>query len=390
MSGKMLRAPAKRASKKKMKVSVKPIIKKTIISKKVPATKTQAVEVVVSFDTTGSMRAAIAEVRAGVRKLLDELFHAVPKLRMGIIAHGDYCDRDTPGSYVTKEFNLSTDKASIKDFLHTCSDTGGGDAPECYELVLNKACSFRWAKDSKKVLVLIGDDIPHHSTDRQNYLHLDWREEAKALKEKGVQIIAVQALGNSHARAFYSELASITGGYHLELSDFKDVPGMIQGVVRFQQGGAAALKDYSNTLIASGLMTRGLSTMYGCLAGVKTLEIEHGCASSDKFKVLDVHYDARIDTFVAANRLRFERGNGYYQFTKSEEIQGYKKVILMNKLTGEIFTDTQARKIMGLPNDGKTAAKARPDKDPQYLCFVQSTSNNRVLKAGTKFLYEVG
>lgn len=206
----------------------------------------------------------------------------------------------------------------------------------------------------------------------------------------GVQICAVQALGNAYATSFYSQLASVSGGFHLELDAFGDMSNLIQAVARQQHGGADALSAYQTTLRGRGELTKGMSKIFGVLSGKKSIEITSGSGSkvaSDKYKILDVPHNTRIDDFVTSNGLTFRKGRGFYQFTKSVLVQAHKEIILVNKETGEVFTNLQARKIMGLPVGMN--ATCRPDKDTRYLAFIQSTSANRTLIGGTKFLYEV-
>ena len=50
-----------------------------------------------------------------------------------MIAHGDYCDK---ANYVTKWIDFSNDSDSLCKFVRDVKPTGGGDFPECYELVL--------------------------------------------------------------------------------------------------------------------------------------------------------------------------------------------------------------------------------------------------------------
>lgn len=383
---------ARRTIKGTAKVTVKKAVfhkaaKKTIKAKKPPKTAPQLVEVMVSFDTTGSMAHALHEVRSGIVDLLTEMFRDVPNLRIGLLAHGDYCDKGNPLSYLTKQCGLTDDKKKLMDFVKTTGDTGGGDAAECYEHILWCAKHFRWTHGSKRVLVMIGDDLPHPTTDKQNEAKLDWRTELSDLAAMGVQIYGVQAGSNHYADYFWAKLGSETGGHHLRLQEFSDVPRMIQGIARLAQGGKKALQAYSDHLTTSGLMTRGLCSMYGAMAGVKTLEVTHGSKGSDKYKVFNVTEDSRIDEFFKSKGYSYERGKGFYQFTKNVLIQGYKQIIVVHKVTGEIFTNVQARRLIGLPADAD--AQARPGDHSDYLCFVQSTSDNRKLLAGTKALYDV-
>jgi hypothetical protein len=57
-------------------------------------------------------------------------------------------------------------------FLNFESATGGGDAPEAYELVLREATKMSWTEGYSKALVLIGDEVPHppsYTTEKINW-----------------------------------------------------------------------------------------------------------------------------------------------------------------------------------------------------------------------------
>ena len=96
----------------------------------------EVVEVVFSFDTTGSMYACLAEVRRGIKEAVRRLQREVPGIRIAIVAHGDYCDAQS--SYVTRLQDFSQDEAALCRFVENVGATGGGDADECYELVLRQ------------------------------------------------------------------------------------------------------------------------------------------------------------------------------------------------------------------------------------------------------------
>ena len=52
------------------------------------------IEIVFSFDTTGSMFPCLSTVRRVVHETLETLTTAIPTIRIGILAHGDY-DHET-------------------------------------------------------------------------------------------------------------------------------------------------------------------------------------------------------------------------------------------------------------------------------------------------------
>src|SRR6266700_776935 len=148
------------------------------------------IDVVISFDTTGSMYPVLTQVRRKVKAAVNRLMEELPGIRIGIIAHGDYCDPDQ--TYVTQHLNMTHDTAAITDFVEHTQATGGGDAPECYELVLHEAQELAWRPEATHVFVLIGDDVPHPPA--ANPQHLNWQTKIPALTAHGISVYPVQAL----------------------------------------------------------------------------------------------------------------------------------------------------------------------------------------------------
>ena len=117
------------------------------------------IEIAFSFDTTGSMSSCIAEVRGRVGDMIQRLQADIPGIRIAVIAHGDYCDERT---YVIKWIDFGASLPELTDFVQTIGPTGGGDADECYELVLARAqTELSWTPGSQRSLVMIGDANPH-------------------------------------------------------------------------------------------------------------------------------------------------------------------------------------------------------------------------------------
>ncbi len=50
------------------------------------------IDVVISFDTTGSMSSVLAQVRSKIKQTVERLMGELPDIHIGIIVHGDYCD----------------------------------------------------------------------------------------------------------------------------------------------------------------------------------------------------------------------------------------------------------------------------------------------------------
>jgi hypothetical protein len=344
------------------------------------------VEVVFSFDTTGSMYPCLTQVRRKIKQTVTRLAEEIPGIRIGVIAHGDYCDRAS--TYVTRHIDLTGDVDALCKFVETVSPTGGGDSPECYELVLREAQSLSWGKGSTRALVLIGDDVPHPPAYTPQ--KINWRTEVDRLTEMGVPVYGVQALNRPHATSFYKELAEKSGGFHIALDQFAYITDMVLAVC-YKQSSDTQLQQYEQEVKTQGRMSRGLNRMFSTMLNrtltAEAAEADLHAVASGRFQVLDVDKDVPIKAFVEDNGLGFKKGRGFYEFTKTETVQGYKEIVLMDRASGDLFEGERARELLGLP-PGETT-RIRPASLEKYAVFVQSTSVNRKLTKGTRFLYEV-
>lgn len=188
------------------------------------------VDVVFSFDTTGSMASVISSVRSNLTSTVDRLFATVEGIRIGIIVHGDYCD--FPNMMWLLE--PTKDQEMIKNFIKESPDTSGGDAPECYEMALYAANRIEWKADVK-VLVVIGDAEPHskgyplpprvrNHIDKHT-LDIDWKAEVEVCKENKITVFSCHAQPRPHTLSFYDHISRVTGGYYFPLTQlqaFKD------------------------------------------------------------------------------------------------------------------------------------------------------------------------
>ena len=382
-------------------------------------------DIVISFDTTGSMYPCLAEVRRNVSAMTDRLFREIPSLRIAVIAHGDYCD----GDKVITQLDFTDDQNQIKNFIQNAPSTSGGDYPECYELVLRNIKDLSWRTDAgMKSLILIGDAPPHSKN--ENPHKIDWRIEAESLKNRNIQVFSVQCLnsGNHEAFNFYSEVAEITNGYHVFLDQFSYIKDMIQAIC-FKQYNEEYLEQFEKEVQeGSGGMSRAMRLMFDTMLGKKTRqqvkdemnpskfreryrsssyslttryssgttsatpsltrESELKPSEPSRFQVFTVDYDMGIKDFCNKMGITFKVGRGFYEFTKPEIIQKKKEIILMDKTTKELYEGDAARSIAGIGLNEENA-KIKPGKLEKYRMFIQSTSPNRKLIGGQGFLYEV-
>lgn len=364
-------------------------------------------EIVFNFDTTGSMYPCLQQVRKNLDSIVTRLFKELPELRIGIGANGDYCDKGRP--YITAHTDLTNNLHDLTKFISSVQSTGGGgNGGEAYELALHETrTKYSWSDDAIKVLVMIGDEVAHKKGFRdyngQVSVH-DWREEARALRDQGVLVYTIQALDQrgQNAAAYYSELAETGGGMYLRLDQFSEIVELVQAIT-YRQISTERVEQYEKEVAAKGMISRTLDRSFSVLAGrapsltvasTNTSRYAAAATSGDlvpvspgRFQILDVEDNTVIKNFVEDNQLPFKTGRGFYEFTKREEVQEKKEVILKDKQTGDMFCGDAARRIIGLPLGQR--GNIKPDSFGKYQVFIQSTSYNRKLIGGSKFLYEV-
>lgn len=193
--------------------------------------------VVLSFDTTGSMRPVIEQVRQKLRDLVEMMTADIPDLKIGLIAHGDYCD----GEKCIASLDLTNDLEKIMSFINDAPNTSGGDAPECYEFALQTAKNFSWPAEGGSI-VLIGDDEPHQN----NPNNIDWRVECNELLAKNVKIFPMQCLYLAHrpnVNGFWEEVGKISGTPLIKLESFSDSSNTIEALA-YASAGSASYKAY--------------------------------------------------------------------------------------------------------------------------------------------------
>lgn len=404
-----------------------------------------SIDVCFTFDTTGSMYPCLTQVRRSVKEVVSQLFRDIPDLRISIIAHGDYEDART--KYVTKIMNFTNNKDSIINFVSNVGPTCGYDAPECYELVLNEArTKLLWQSGRSKVLVMIGDDVPHPPTYRLNTKNIDWRNELGLLLEAGINVYGVHAMPGirRHSKPFYKEIANKTNGFYLTLDQFASITDLIMGIC-YKQDSEKSFVDYAVGLKKKGRLSRNLVNSFKRMASEPSPDFKESydsvfegasdvdedeyddysytsessrsrCSSpktykysyekdglipvpSGRFQMIPVDSEAKIKNFIEDQGIEYKAGRGFYELVrygkKRYKVQQYKEVILMDRESGDIFNGAEPRKLLGLQPqiDGGRGSgvveSLAPKSLDKYRVFIQSTSYTRKLVPGSSLLYEV-
>lgn len=207
-------------------------------------------DMVIAFDTTGSMASYIDAVKEHVKELIPRLFKQNPDLRVGIVAFGDYCDM--PNKYkfgsAYQVCELTDDENKLIEFITNAQNTSGGDGDEFYELVIKKIVEeTNWRESSTKAVLLIADAEPHKVGYSYDDIvvnnQIDWREEAKKAAEKGIKFDTLTI----YKTRWYKELSSITNGVNASFSTSSKTSQLVEAAA-LARGGEKTRGLYKTTM----------------------------------------------------------------------------------------------------------------------------------------------
>jgi hypothetical protein len=164
-----------------------------------------------------------------------------------------------------------------------------------------------------------------------------------------------------------------------------------KGVAAAQGQTTAAFTEYF-----SGRKTGMTSTkkFFANMAEVTLADVKAVCTDiGPEVQLLPVglpEHDTAIRDFVEVRTGgKMLKGAAFYQLTKTEpKVQDYKLIAVQNKQTGAVYAGPAARQMAGLPQYGD--ARVAPDDLGEWNVFIQSTSVNRKVTAGTSLLYWPG
>ncbi|HMO93828.1 MAG TPA: VWA domain-containing protein [Pirellulaceae bacterium] len=114
-------------------------------------------DIVITFDSTGSMEGEIRQVKGKIERMGMILFQLIPKTRISICTY-----RDVDDDYIVKGLPLTSNLGEVIEYLETVSAGGGGDIPEAVDAGLAWSIQQnRFRPRARKVILLFGDAPPH-------------------------------------------------------------------------------------------------------------------------------------------------------------------------------------------------------------------------------------
>lgn len=207
-------------------------------------------DMVIAFDTTGSMAKYINAVKEHVKELIPKLFKQNPDLRIGIVAFGDYCDMPSKYNFgkAYQVCELTDDENKLIKFITSAQNTGGGDSDEFYELVIKKIVEeTNWREDSTKAVLFIADANPHEVGYSYGNIvvnnQIDWRKEAKKAAKKGIKFDTLTI----YETKWYKELSSITNGVSAPFSTSSKTSQLVEAAA-LARGGEKTRSLYKATM----------------------------------------------------------------------------------------------------------------------------------------------
>lgn len=157
----------------------------------------------------------------------------------------------------------------------------------------------------------------------------------------------------------------------------------------------ATSKSAQNYLVARAQGMRSSTSFYTTdMASLSKSDIKSALRAaqdvSAKCSVISAPRDCEIKPLIESKVGAYRRGAAFYQLVKRESaVQDYKKLIVTEIGKPGIFCGTsEIRELLGLPQRG--TVKIVPGDHAGFEIFVQSTSVNRKIPAGTKVIHYPG
>jgi len=108
--------------------------------------------------------------------------------------------------------------------------------------------------------------------------------------------------------------------------------------------------------------------------------------ATSPYLIFYIDQDEPVHYLCECFGLEYKKGNAFYEVTKTEKVSNKKEIIAQRKDNGSFVFGDEAKIIQGIEL-GKDF-KFTPKKEDEYKLFVQTTSNNRILKDETFMIYK--
>jgi len=135
--------------------------KTTSVSRVVKKDLSSGLDLCFVVDTTASMDDDIQNAKDNMNSIIEEISAKNENFRVALIDYRDFPDRSSSGDYEAKlQLDFTENTEVIKAAINALDLGDGGDNEETVYSALMKTLELNWRRDSKKVIILLGDAAP--------------------------------------------------------------------------------------------------------------------------------------------------------------------------------------------------------------------------------------
>jgi len=175
--------------------------------------KRDGLDLVITFDSTGSMTGEINQVKQQIQRIGRTLMDMIPQTRISICTYRDHGD-----DYLVKGLPLTRNLEQIQLFLNNTSAGGGGDEPEAVDEGLKWAIyENHFNPSARKVILLFGDAPPRDA--RLN----DCLKMAAEFRQRQNGIISTVTCRNPRRLSSFVQIAEYGGGEAFLTQDEREI-----------------------------------------------------------------------------------------------------------------------------------------------------------------------
>ncbi|XP_041375542.1 uncharacterized protein LOC121388317 [Gigantopelta aegis] len=187
------------------------------------------------MDCTGSMSSYIHTARENIHKIVETIV-ATEKIDvcLALVEYRDHPPQED--TFVTRPHDFTGKVGEMKNWLHECSASGGGDAPEAVADGLHDLLKLNWRPTATKIAILISDAPPHGlKASGDGFPNgcpagLDPLQIVRQLAQKGITLYVVGCEPSLVPyKEFFMGLAYATGGQYVPLAGARALTQIIIG-----------------------------------------------------------------------------------------------------------------------------------------------------------------
>ncbi len=186
------------------------------------ATAVTALDLMLTVDTTGSMRDELQYLQKELEDVIARIAEASDDVLSINVSVNFY--RDTGDAYVVRPFEFTGDIDEAIKQLNDQNASGGGDYPEAVHTALESSIDeHQWRENAVKLLFLVLDAPPHSEKELAG-INAQLTQTVTDAAEQGIRIIPVASSGvDTETEFLMRSYAVMTGGTYIFLTNHSGV-----------------------------------------------------------------------------------------------------------------------------------------------------------------------